>query len=182
MVEEGSGPGVNRFRAGLVFKAHRRVYHSTLGSRVIKKKGMWAWAHRIPDLQLDWLRIDRHPPRPELHSCPRENIFIELPNALSSHKRDISTEQKLCCGVWHTASRHWNRRLRGNVVASRCGEQVGERAPIVRSCTGWKRLSVNCSSKHDFPTPAHSTTLLLQRLAAPAGQHPIVNAPSPGSL
>ena len=26
--------------------------------------------------------------------------------------------------------------------------------PIVRSCTGWKRLSVNCRSKHDFPTPA----------------------------
>jgi len=29
---------VNRFRGGLVFKAHRLVYHSTLGSRVIKKK------------------------------------------------------------------------------------------------------------------------------------------------
>ena len=29
---------VNRFRGGLVFKAHRRVYHSTLGWRVIKKK------------------------------------------------------------------------------------------------------------------------------------------------
>ena len=28
---------VNRFRGGLVFKAHRRVYHSTLGSRVIKR-------------------------------------------------------------------------------------------------------------------------------------------------
>ena len=28
---------VNRFRGGLVFKAHRLVYHSTLGSRVIKK-------------------------------------------------------------------------------------------------------------------------------------------------
>ena len=27
-----------RFRGGLVFKAHRLVYHSTLGSRVIKKK------------------------------------------------------------------------------------------------------------------------------------------------
>ena len=26
------------FRLGLEFKAHRRVYHSTLGSRVIKKK------------------------------------------------------------------------------------------------------------------------------------------------
>ena len=29
---------VNRFRGGLAFKAHRRVYHSTLGLRVIKKK------------------------------------------------------------------------------------------------------------------------------------------------
>lgn len=26
--------------------------------------------------------------------------------------------------------------------------------PIVRSCTGWNRLSVNCSSRHDLPTPA----------------------------
>ena len=29
---------VLRFRCGLVFKAHRLVYHSTLGLRVIKKK------------------------------------------------------------------------------------------------------------------------------------------------
>ena len=29
---------VNRFRGGLVFKAHRLLYHSTLGLRVIKKK------------------------------------------------------------------------------------------------------------------------------------------------
>jgi len=29
---------VKRFRGGLVLKAHRLVYHSTLGSRVIKKK------------------------------------------------------------------------------------------------------------------------------------------------
>ena len=29
---------VERCRGGLVFKAHRRVSHSTLGSRVIKKK------------------------------------------------------------------------------------------------------------------------------------------------
>jgi len=29
---------VQRFRGGLVFKAHKLVYHSTLGSRVIKKK------------------------------------------------------------------------------------------------------------------------------------------------
>ena len=29
---------MKRFRGGLVFKAHRLVYHSTLCSRVIKKK------------------------------------------------------------------------------------------------------------------------------------------------
>jgi len=29
---------VKRFRGGLVFKAHRLVYHSTLGLRVIKKR------------------------------------------------------------------------------------------------------------------------------------------------
>jgi len=29
---------VQRFREGLVFKAHRLVYHSTLGLRVIQKK------------------------------------------------------------------------------------------------------------------------------------------------
>jgi len=29
---------VKRFRSGLVFKAHRLLYHSTLGLRVIKKE------------------------------------------------------------------------------------------------------------------------------------------------
>ena len=32
------GGTVKRFRGGLVFKAHRLLYHPTLGSRVIKKK------------------------------------------------------------------------------------------------------------------------------------------------
>ena len=35
---QGLGVNVQWFRGGLVFKAHRLVYHSTLGSRVIKKK------------------------------------------------------------------------------------------------------------------------------------------------
>jgi len=33
-----SGAGARLFRGGLVFKAHRLLYHSTLGLRVIKKK------------------------------------------------------------------------------------------------------------------------------------------------
>ena len=38
---------VNRFRGGLVFKAHRLVYHSTLGWRVIKKKKTWWRVHEV---------------------------------------------------------------------------------------------------------------------------------------
>ena len=33
---------------GLVFKAHRLLYHSTLGLRVIKKKKMDCWELRVP--------------------------------------------------------------------------------------------------------------------------------------
>jgi len=35
----GGGIPVERFRGGLVCKAHRLLYHPTLGLRVIKKKG-----------------------------------------------------------------------------------------------------------------------------------------------
>jgi len=36
--QQKGGRNAKRFRGGLVFKAHRLVYHSTLGLRVIKKK------------------------------------------------------------------------------------------------------------------------------------------------
>ena len=39
---------VQRFRGGLVFKAHRRLYHSTLGLRVIKKKKKMTWRKTFP--------------------------------------------------------------------------------------------------------------------------------------
>ena len=38
MERVGKVRNVKRFRGGLVFKAHRLVYHSTLGWRIIKKK------------------------------------------------------------------------------------------------------------------------------------------------
>jgi len=37
-VDCGAGCYLNLFRGGLVFEAHRLLYHSTLGLRVIKKK------------------------------------------------------------------------------------------------------------------------------------------------
>jgi len=45
------GCSVERLRGGLVFKAHRLLYHPTLGLRVMKKKeteaGFLAGAHEI---------------------------------------------------------------------------------------------------------------------------------------
>jgi len=58
---------VKRFRGGLVCKAHRRLYHSTLGLSVIKKKkrilgfGVWGFG------------VGRHPPmRPSVIPSPDE--------------------------------------------------------------------------------------------------------------
>jgi len=50
---------VQRFRGGLVVKAHRLLYHSTLGLRVIKKKNI--------DLEFEEVEeafgvVDDHPP------------------------------------------------------------------------------------------------------------------------
>jgi len=39
--------GLKRFRGGLVFKAHRLLYHSTLGLRVIKKKKFGVWGRGV---------------------------------------------------------------------------------------------------------------------------------------
>jgi len=47
----GDGPRSRRVRfwgMGLVFKAHRLVYHSTLGWRVIKKKKEEGWHCPLP--------------------------------------------------------------------------------------------------------------------------------------
>ena len=49
---------VERFRGGLVFEAHRLLYHSTLGSRVIKEK------KKNPDPDIRNLGSERKP-RPE---------------------------------------------------------------------------------------------------------------------
>ena len=38
---------VQRFRGGIVFKAHRLLYHSTLGLRVIKKKTKVTYVKRL---------------------------------------------------------------------------------------------------------------------------------------
>ena len=63
---------VKRFRRGLVFKAHRWLYHSTLGSRVIKKK------KKVEGFDDHPVHLDRHGhhllvhlQEPELHDAVR---------------------------------------------------------------------------------------------------------------
>ena len=64
-----------RFRGGLVFEAHRRLYHSTLGSRVIKKKASEPTAPRFATVYIyiyiyiyvyqhfnPWFSVVVHPP------------------------------------------------------------------------------------------------------------------------
>ena len=53
---------VKRFRGGLVFKAHRLLYHSTLGLRVIKKRREVA---------------DRDIERVQIHQLPEREFFID---------------------------------------------------------------------------------------------------------
>jgi len=47
---------VQRFRGGLAFKAHRLVYHSTLGLRVIKKKETRRARLRVVSSTVFWVR------------------------------------------------------------------------------------------------------------------------------
>ena len=70
----GHGWNVKRFRGGLVFKAHRRLYHSTLSSRVIKKKKRGGpeadVAGDLPFLGHGWVQL-RRCPRARIYTSPR---------------------------------------------------------------------------------------------------------------
>jgi len=48
---------VQRFRGELVFKAHRLVYHSNLGLRVIKKKKKKESGHGVQVKQLETFEL-----------------------------------------------------------------------------------------------------------------------------
>ena len=68
---------MKRFRGGLVFKAHRWLYHSTLGSRVIKKK------KKEQRLRPGRRRPRQHPPWMQ----PRGNFMVSLVNSHTNSTR-----------------------------------------------------------------------------------------------
>jgi len=95
---------VKRFRGGLVFKAHRVVYHSTLGWRVIKKKkkkyGSKICGPRFKDQgrsggkgtqcflgfhRTCMFRLD------DFLECPGQNKFVEPPAQILSFHLAVSS-------------------------------------------------------------------------------------------
>jgi len=50
---------VHRFRGGLVFKARRRLYHSTLGLKAIRKKKKLALSPSLLVAQAGWTSGDK---------------------------------------------------------------------------------------------------------------------------
>ena len=98
---------------GLVFKAHRLVYHSTLGLRVIKKKGRHRLGHRQAPEQLAEPRVVVALGRVQR---PHE---MQLPQPLERHAhRAPGVDQALRLQVARERCNAWRAR-----VCAGCGVQ-----------------------------------------------------------
>eukprot|EP00961_Rhodomonas_salina_P156563 2108244-Rhodomonas_salina.2 len=86
--------------------------------------------------------------KPRAHCCsPTDPAAATSPHCL--HPTDVRNPVTL------------SRSLSAETAANPSKSATSLCSPIVRSCTGWKRLSVNCKRRHDFPTPA-ATPLSLE--------------------
>ena len=100
-------------------------------------------SYRIPNLQFYLFAVDSN------HSSSKFNTWTKIKKyifKLPTHKEE-------------SGSLRGNSPLVVNKLDAGCCFQTYiapffyANLPIVRSWTGWKRLSVNCSKRHDFPTP-----------------------------
>ena len=70
---------VELFRGGLVFRAHRLLYHSTLGSRVIKQKKLSVWVSIARDDRAGAeCAIDTHTLNPQPGSDLARDALVEM--------------------------------------------------------------------------------------------------------
>ena len=115
---------VQRFRGGLVFKAHRRLYHSTLGLRVIKNK--------------EEVRVIKKQKRIMQRLDPRGDPGSDL---IYSHTRMVSSHLRECYRVIYERCLAglnpgcFLARIRGGVSGSKSGAmtQIEERGQAVDS-------------------------------------------------
>ena len=72
---------MKRFPGGLVFKAHRLLYHSTLGSRVIKKKkgGECDQGRDEGNARARQAKLHLQPPAPHSLQRSESTIFRDSP-------------------------------------------------------------------------------------------------------
>ena len=76
---------LQRFRGGLVFKAHSLVYHSTLGSRVIKKKKKTRYNQIVR--QPEWCTVRRR-----VHTAGAQNAANNVKRPSQPSRRTRFTE------------------------------------------------------------------------------------------
>ena len=158
---------VKRFRGGLVFKAHRLLYHSTLGLRVIKKKkkhcsrlraSLWG----LIDSGLVWEGYR------ESRRCSRDTYPESYITKYTSIRRlrlrsggsGSHPKQRLRLG-WGLGLRE--RRERGLICGGCGGVVLGLLAPVVR----WHDSTVLT----DLRTERNSSDAQRKSQRAPGGSH-----------
>jgi len=133
---------VKRFRGGLVFKAHRLVYHSTLGSNVIMKKkkasaieAAASTAMLAPPIctdactsQLKAQGPSRHPPHHHPPAARKGDIFFFFFSLVTGPRRSLSlklTGTRVCVSPSASSEKQWlratNRRRGAPLYSSLIG-------------------------------------------------------------
>ena len=95
-----------------------------------------------------------------VRSCDRAERLLPRLCGHGGNARSIRAAPARRCGaagLSRTVSQIWSLICLLSIVIMRAPNST----PMVRSCTGWKRLSVNCRSKHDFPTPVSPMMMYL---------------------
>ena len=82
---------VKRFRGGLVFQAHRLVYPSILGSRVIKKKRRWSTlASSMSSLNMSTYSPSRPVTSSDVKTRPFTTIYDQSRSATCTYMHVVS--------------------------------------------------------------------------------------------
>ena len=153
---------MKRFRGGPVFKAHRLVYHSTLGLRVIKKKKkserLWEWTKassaRSPTLRSSWRFALKLLADPQVCSVC---LSLSLCRSLCSPR---SLSRSVSLSLCHTLSLSLQR---GKLAAPQATQRaatgfVGAKSPKVRDSG---RGTTRAEDAQGIPTQSHISPSVL---------------------
>ena len=142
---------MKRFREGLVFKAHRPLYHSTLGSRIIKKKREEGTG--TCELALDFGGALLHPVQRVLFpDTPTSLLPTQLRNMASRIICFFLNAQTSVLLVGHGACVASAEEIasEGSPLVQSAAVKVGRARGISRKCHGDRIASRNQTGKHSY--------------------------------